>query len=643
MPCGRTATKKPTLAQGVATLTGIVGKLEGFVEALGMGAFFPPPQSTAILPPIYDDYSEDWSTTAQTGETETLFVSLFVDNDVRSKAPMFDTASKETPTILEGPVNDQPSAIANGTDEDKVIVTMTTGNPRVPAVVSTVVVITKTKQDFFSNFLRRKKATEKTTNHDRRTHKTFAGLQCSSPMEGPTPAMSSGDVSSQSEPTHATQAKQCTSHQKTRNTSEQPSFVDPFWDDFLLNFEKRISLFSFVLGVNRRRNVGDSIASPLSGTVSGNGIRQNGVLYPNSSGSTTCSSTERELDSFDKALESVEEALKRLEELLQELYVSSSKSGKEHLQAACSDLERIRKLNKEAEFLEASFRAKAASLQQGDDDNSRSSVKPKPYSKRKNGKSANMMADRSTEDGTPTNRAVGDPRGMWSFFVRRSTEKIVPGLSTFDQAGTTADKIDADSEPNEIRRFELLRSELIELEKRVQRSTNQSENAEDISITNDNGKYVAGAVRNQLATVQKKENVIEKSIDKLKEASTDVFQGTKLLAIDVAAALVLLRRSLTGDELTEKEKKALRRTITDLASVVPIGILMLLPVTAVGHAAMLAAIQRYVPALIPSTYGPDRLYLLRQLEKMKKMESSESSPEEMIAEGTGPSRSTTDI
>lgn len=59
----------------------------------------------------------------------------------------------------------------------------------------------------------------------------------------------------------------------------------------------------------------------------------------------------------------------------------------------------------------------------------------------------------------------------------------------------------------------------------------------------------------------------------------DVWQGTQLLAIDVAAASVLLKRSLTGDELTDKEKKALQRTVTDLASVVPIGILMLLPVS----------------------------------------------------------------
>lgn len=65
-----------------------------------------------------------------------------------------------------------------------------------------------------------------------------------------------------------------------------------------------------------------------------------------------------------QALESVEEALKRLENLLQELHFSSSSAGKEQLQAACSDLERIRKLKKEAEFLEASFRAKEAFLRQ---------------------------------------------------------------------------------------------------------------------------------------------------------------------------------------------------------------------------------------------------------------------------------------
>ncbi|KAK8651261.1 hypothetical protein V6N13_140870 [Hibiscus sabdariffa] len=275
---------------------------------------------------------------------------------------------------------------------------------------------------------------------------------------------------------------------------------------------------------------------------------------------------EKESDSFDKALESVEEALKRLENLLQELHVSSSYSGKEQLQAACSDLEKIRKLKKEAEFLEASFRAKEAFLRQGNE------------------------------------------------FIEQNA----------------SNPNNADSEPNEIRRFEQLRNELIELEKRVKRSADQSAYEEDVKVTVDHPSSIDDVGRAQLVEVEKKESIIEKSLEKIKETSTDVLQGTQLLAIDVAAATELLRRALIGDELAEKEKKALQRTLTDLASVIPISVLMLLPVTAVGHAAMLAAIQRYVPALIPSTYGPERLYLLRQLEKVKEMEMSEVDSEENV-------------
>jgi len=59
----------------------------------------------------------------------------------------------------------------------------------------------------------------------------------------------------------------------------------------------------------------------------------------------------------------------------------------------------------------------------------------------------------------------------------------------------------------------------------------------------------------------------------------DIWQGTQLLAIDAGAAMGLLRRMLRRDELTEKEKKTLKRTLTDMASVIPIGVLMLLPVS----------------------------------------------------------------
>ncbi|CAH9063660.1 unnamed protein product, partial [Cuscuta europaea] len=296
-------------------------------------------------------------------------------------------------------------------------------------------------------------------------------------------------------------------------------------------------------------------------------------------------------DSFNKAMESVEEALVRLEGLLKQLHMSKSSSG-EQLKAACSDLERIRILKKEAEFLEASFSAKAASLKKGDDATCSlsSSEEQRQYSTGKDIINANNQDTGS--------RGLG----LWGFLVRgqnKALDSPSPALTGSDVGSVKEETLDAEtvgSTTNEVQRFDLLRSELIELERRVKRSSDWNEFEEDIHMA------AEGA---QLVHYQKKESIIEKSLEKLKETSTDVWQGTQLLAIDAAAATELLRRSLIGDELTGKEKQVLRRTLTDLASVVPISFLMLLPVTAVGHAAMLAAIQRYVPALIPSTYGPE--------------------------------------
>ncbi|XP_050381776.1 uncharacterized protein LOC126798767 isoform X2 [Argentina anserina] len=336
-------------------------------------------------------------------------------------------------------------------------------------------------------------------------------------------------------------------------------------------------------------------------------------------------SIEKELDSFDKALESVDGALVRLEQLLQDLHVSNSNSGKEHIKAACSDLEKIRKLKKEAEFLEASFRAKAASLRQEDEDiNSPSGGNQKQFFTGKKRKSAANATERSNSSYS----------GLWSSFMAPPTRKPNAELTENEINDQIASNIDVEElESNKIQRFELLRNELIELEKRVQRSANQSDNEEDVKPADDSSRYRNDPGATQLVKVQNKENIIERSLDKLKETSTDVWQGTQLLGIDVGAATGLLRRVLIGDELTEKEKNVLRRTMTDVASVVPIGVLMLLPVTAVGHAAMLAAIQRYVPSLIPSTYGSERLDLLRKIQKMK-MESSEDNSNESVEEIT---------
>ncbi|XP_057773078.1 uncharacterized protein LOC130992458 [Salvia miltiorrhiza] len=116
---------------------------------------------------------------------------------------------------------------------------------------------------------------------------------------------------------------------------------------------------------------------------------------------------------------------------------------------------------------------------------------------------------------------------------------------------------------------------------------------------------------------RRKQNFLSKSAMKLVTASVDVWMGTQLLFVDVSDALRFTVQRLCGRKATKRERQKLNRTLCDLATLIPVTILMLLPVSAVGHAAMFAAIKRYVPCLIPSPYSDERLDLVRQLKRTK--------------------------
>ncbi|KAA3489273.1 Mitochondrial distribution and morphology 38 [Gossypium australe] len=116
------------------------------------------------------------------------------------------------------------------------------------------------------------------------------------------------------------------------------------------------------------------------------------------------------------------------------------------------------------------------------------------------------------------------------------------------------------------------------------------------------------------------ESLIRKYCIKLIASSRDVCLGTQLLFVDITVSLELLAKQLCGQKVTAREKRKLKRTLNDIATLIPVTILMLLPVSAVGHAAMLAAINKYIPSLIPSPYSSERLDTAKQLKRTKKMD-----------------------
>ncbi|CBI38948.3 unnamed protein product, partial [Vitis vinifera] len=124
------------------------------------------------------------------------------------------------------------------------------------------------------------------------------------------------------------------------------------------------------------------------------------------------------------------------------------------------------------------------------------------------------------------------------------------------------------------------------------------------------------------------QNLLRKSSMKLISTSSDIWMGTQLLFIDIMASLELLLKQMRGRRITERERNKLKQTLVDIASLIPVTILMLLPVSVVGHAAILAAIKKYVPSLIPSPYSSERLDVVKQLKRSKKMEVQTLSNQE---------------
>ncbi|KAK9266110.1 hypothetical protein L1049_003456 [Liquidambar formosana] len=115
------------------------------------------------------------------------------------------------------------------------------------------------------------------------------------------------------------------------------------------------------------------------------------------------------------------------------------------------------------------------------------------------------------------------------------------------------------------------------------------------------------------------ESLLRKSTIQLISTSTDIWMGSQLLFIDIMVSLDLLLKQLHGQNITKREREKIRRTVSDIASLIPVTILMLLPVSVVGHAAMFAAIKKYMPFLIPSPYSPERLDVVKQLKRTKNM------------------------
>jgi len=103
-------------------------------------------------------------------------------------------------------------------------------------------------------------------------------------------------------------------------------------------------------------------------------------------------------------------------------------------------------------------------------------------------------------------------------------------------------------------------------------------------------------------------------IEKGKTTATFYVKGTKLLWNDLAYAGSLITRAAGGYTLKPREVRNLRRTFKDFITFVPVVIILIAPLTPVGHVLIFGAIQRVFPNFFPSCFREDRQNLLQLYE-----------------------------
>ena len=87
--------------------------------------------------------------------------------------------------------------------------------------------------------------------------------------------------------------------------------------------------------------------------------------------------------------------------------------------------------------------------------------------------------------------------------------------------------------------------------------------------------------------------------------------GSRLLFNDVGFSTSLVGRAFAGETLVPRDVRVLRRTVKDLLTTVPFIIILLIPLSPVGHVFVFGAIQRFFPDFFPSCYTERRQNLVK--------------------------------
>ena len=110
---------------------------------------------------------------------------------------------------------------------------------------------------------------------------------------------------------------------------------------------------------------------------------------------------------------------------------------------------------------------------------------------------------------------------------------------------------------------------------------------------------------------------VNESVETIREAGTFLVRGVRLLGSDIGTSVRLFLRAAFGTTLRPREVQVLRRTFLDVFTFVPFMIILITPITPVGHVLVFGFIQKYFPQLFPSQFTTRRQELMQKYEELK--------------------------
>lgn len=110
---------------------------------------------------------------------------------------------------------------------------------------------------------------------------------------------------------------------------------------------------------------------------------------------------------------------------------------------------------------------------------------------------------------------------------------------------------------------------------------------------------------------------LKEAVLKVQEGVEFGSRGVRLLGSDIVNASQLFWRAASGDTLKAREVQALRRTVRDILTFVPFTVILIAPLTPVGHVLVFGFIQRYFPGFFPSQFSNRRQEIMTRYESLQ--------------------------